>query len=98
MVYNLELKVFPELRNLSSDGQSNVVFDVSSCHLFEVDDVVLAVLMALAEGVDDVEVSELLAPKFDKSAVDSALAGIAGSLGTSWPEELSFLCGAQCIS
>ncbi len=77
MVYNLELKVFPELRNLSSDGQSNVVFDVSSCHLFEVDDVVLAVLMALAEGVDDVEVSELLAPKFDKSAVDSALAGIA---------------------
>ena len=44
MSKRFEAVLFPELNNLSSDGKSNIVFDVMSSSLLELDDV-LADLM-----------------------------------------------------
>ncbi|MDP2857993.1 MAG: radical SAM protein [Bacillota bacterium] len=49
----LRLKVFPELRHLSSDGVSNILLDVNSCRIFEAEDALLEVLLVMDDPSPD---------------------------------------------
>ena len=57
----IDLKYFPEYRGLTTDGCSNVVFDINTCKLFEIDDNGFRVLHALSRNAEkQVDPSEVL--------------------------------------
>lgn len=86
MGYKLNLHVFPEFRHLTSDGSSNVIFDSNTCHLFEVDEMGLDILLRLSQGEDPANVGRLLERDYGlevveqgvNQAVEAITAGVIG--------------------
>ena len=81
-----EIMHMPEYRWLTTDGKYNVVFDVTTSKLLQVDDLVLRLLKTVTDNESSDHIVERFAPEYDEKDIVDALQSIsdhikAGELG-----------------